>query len=79
MVTKTRPDLVIINRAEKRIELLELTVSFEKNLEKAHLMEVKKYLDLQSDLQKAGWKTFLVPFEVGSRGQVTVRNKSVNA
>ena len=76
LVTKSRPDLVIINRVEKSIELLELTVSYEKNIEKAHIIKNKKYLDLRLDLEKAGWKTFLVPFEVGSRGQVTRRNKS---
>ena len=58
------------------IDLLELSVSYGKNIGKAHLLKSRRYLDLQSYLEKAGWKTYLVPFEIGSRGQVTKRNKS---
>ena len=73
--TSFRPDLVIINRNQKRIELLELTCSFEKNIESAHLRKAKKYNDLKVDLESVGWIVQLIPFEVGSRGQITKRNK----
>ena len=76
LTTSTRPDIVIINRHTKQIDLLELTVSFEKNIEKASKIKEKRYLDIKQDLEVAGWSTNLVPFEVGSRGQVTKRNRS---
>ena len=73
--TSFRPDLVILNRNQKTIELLELTCSFEKNIEMAHLRKAKKYYDLKKDLEDVGWRVHLIPFEVGSRGQITKRNK----
>ena len=75
LVTSFRPDLVIIDRNKKSIELLELTCSFETNIESAHLRKTKNYNDLKVDLEKAGWTVFLVPFEIGSRGLMTRRNR----
>jgi hypothetical protein len=75
LVTSFRPDLVIINRNQKSIELLELTCSFETNIESAHLRKTRNYNDLKGDLEKSGWKVFLVPFEIGSRGLMTKRNR----
>ena len=42
LVTSLRPDLVLIDRTHKKIELLELTCSFEKNIEEAYLRKYKK-------------------------------------
>ena len=75
VATNLRPDIVIVNRPEKSIEIMELTCSFEKNINSANLRKTTNYLDLKTDIETSGWKTSLVPFEVGSRGQVTVRNK----
>ena len=75
LCTTTRPDIVIINREAKSIELLELTCSFEKNIEKANILKNLKYLGIKSDLEEAGWSCQLLPFEVGSRGHVTKRNR----
>ena len=41
----------------------------------AHLRKAKKYSDLKKDLEEVGWRVHLIPFEVGSRGQITKRNK----
>ena len=73
--TGLRPDLVLINRKERKIELLELTCSFETSIERANICKTKCYNDLKSDLLKEGWKTTLVPFEIGSRGLVNKRNR----
>ena len=73
LTTKSRQDIVLINRAEKRIFLLKLSCSFEK----ANIKKKLKILDLKIDLVQAGWKTHLVPFEIESRGQVTKRNKAL--
>ena len=50
---------------------VELSCSFEKNIEKANILKTKRYLDIKTDLENSGWKSHLVPFEIGSRGQVT--------
>ena len=75
LATSFRPDLVILNRSKQIIELLELTCSFEKNIEMVHIRKAKKNNDLKTDLEGVGWKVPLIPFEVGSRGQITRRNK----
>ena len=74
--TALRPDLILIERKEQRIQILELTCSFETNIEAAYHRKYKNYTDLKLDLEKAGWKVNLYPFEVGSRGHVTKRNKN---
>ena len=64
-----RADLVLINRNQKEIELLELTCSFEKNIETAHIRKAKKYNDLKVDLESVGWLVQIIFFEVGYRGK----------
>ena len=76
LVTQLRPDLVILNRQEKIISLLELTCSFERNSEAANLRKTLRYTSLKSDLENNGYRCLLVPFEVGSRGYVRKASKS---
>jgi hypothetical protein len=73
--TALRPDLVLIERKAKKIHLLELTCSFETNIDAAYSRKYKNYTDLKSDLENSGWAVQLDPFEIGSRGHVTKRNK----
>ena len=68
--------MVTVNRSLKEIHILELTCSFEKNIESAHSFKYIKYFDLKTDLEEKGWKANLVPFKIGSRGFITKRNKS---
>jgi hypothetical protein len=75
LTTLQRPDIVIINRTEKKITLFELTVSFEKNEDAAHARKTLSYLDLISDLKARGWSAENIPFEIGSRGHINSRNK----
>ena len=76
LVTQSRPDLVLLNRDEKKICLLELTCSFERNAEAANLRKTLRYTTLKSDLEERGFQCFLVPFEVGSRGHIRKASKS---
>ena len=76
LVTQARPDLVLLNRHEKIICLLELTCSFERNSEAANIRKSLRYAALKSDLEQNGYKCFLVPFEVGSRGYIQRSTKS---
>ena len=76
LTTAQRPDIVLVNRSEKKIALLELTISFEKNIDSANQKKTLRYLNLAADLTNAGWEMDRRPFEVGSRGQITKRNKT---
>ena len=42
----------------------------ERNIHKTNSYKSDKYYDTQSDLEKKGWKVYLVPFEMSSRGQI---------
>ena len=75
LVTGSRPDLVLLNRQEKKIFILELTCSFERNIEAANARKRIRYTSLKNDLEDQGYKCTLLPFEVGSRGYVTKSNK----
>ena len=75
LTTLQRPDIVIINRSERKITLFELTVSFEKNSDAAHARKTATFLDLITDLTQRGWSAENVPFEIGSRGHINNRNK----
>ena len=44
--------------------------------EMAHQLKLRKYLALQEDLENAGWKVELMPFEIGSRGHVKNCNRT---
>ena len=74
-ITGARPDMVVINRNNKKILLIELTCPFETNIKQANTRKMIRYNDLQHDLQQIGYKTFLLPFEVGVRGHISPENK----
>ena len=76
LVTQSRPDLVLLNRNEKTICLLELTCSFESNSQAANIRKSLRYSTLKTDLEENGYKCFLIPFEVGSRGHIHKSTKS---
>ena len=75
LTTTQRPDIVILNRAEKKIFLLELTCSLEQNADTANAYKTTKYTPLKADLEAKGLSVSLVPFEVGSRGHISKENK----
>ena len=69
------PDIVIIETVTKKVTILELTVSFETNIEAANIRKQVKYNDLKQDINKNGYITEIIPFEIGSRGHITKRNR----
>ena len=75
-ITGSRPDLVIINKEEKTVWLLELTCSFETNVNAAHTRKKERYAALTQDIIDNGYKCNNIPFEVGSRGYISLANKS---
>ena len=76
LCTLERPDIVFVEKTSKQIVLLELTCSFESNIETANSRKKLKYQDLKTDLEAQHYTVTLIPFEVGSRGQVTKRNRT---
>ena len=72
----SKPDLVILNREERIIALLELTCSLPKSADNAHQRKLKTYTQLAIDIEEKGYKVFLMPFEVISSGHITRTNKT---
>ena len=72
--TSDRPDLVIINKQTHSISILELTVPFETNIQRAHEYKCHKYTHLILDLQSQGFSVKYFAIEVGCRGLLTTNN-----
>ena len=73
--TAERPDIVITETVTKKVTILELTVSFETNIEAANIRKQVIYNDLKQVINKNGYITEIIPFEIGSRGHITKRNR----
>ena len=72
----SKPDLVIINRTEKKIALMELTCSHFSSADKAHSKKLTDYTQLSLDLSAKGFSVALMPFEVLSSGHITNRTRT---
>ena len=70
--TDLRPDLVIFSKTKKHVALIELTIPFETNFEKAQERKLAKYLELAEDIERKGFDVDLITVEVGSRGFVSM-------
>ena len=70
-----KPDIVNLNRAEKKVFLLKLTCSLEQNSNKVNTYKPIKYTPLKSDLEDQCLNVSLVPFGIGSRGHISNDNK----
>ena len=66
----SKPDLVLLNRTDKKIAVMELTCPLPQNVVKAHDKKTLKYTQMKIDLIDKGYKTSLVPFEVISNGHI---------
>jgi hypothetical protein len=80
LVTSSRPDLVVIDNSplNPTVYLFELTVCFERaeNIEAANSRKYERYSALVEDIKEMGYQCKNIPFEVGSRGHLTLENKS---
>ena len=76
MTTRQRLDILLVNKKEKKIALLEITVSFEKDADSAHLRKASSYHDLIQDIKQRGWFEKCLLFEIGSRGHIRNRTKT---
>ena len=69
--TTQRPDIVLVNPHEKKLAILELTVSFEPCMADARPRKQNRYAALVNDISDKGYKCELITIEVGSRGLLT--------
>ena len=80
MVTRSRPDLVIVDSSTspQTVYLYELTVCFERegNMEAANRRKKSRYHSLATDIEDNGFSCKNFPFEVGSRGHLSPDNRS---
>ena len=72
----SKPDLVIIDRSNKKIALMELTCSHFSSADKAHQKKLGDYTQLSLDLSAKGFLVALMPFEVLSSGHITNRTRT---
>ena len=80
LVTSSRPDLVIVDSSTpvKTVYLFELTCCFEQadNILSANQRKYNRYSSLKTDIEDRGYACKNIPFEVGSRGHLTLENRS---
>ena len=67
--------MCVLHEDGVRIDLVELTVPFETNIDKAHSRKQSKYADLVEDINQKGYNCQLYCVEVGSRGLITTENE----
>ena len=74
--TESRPDLVLVDSLQRTVWLLELTCSFESNFESANKRKTERYACLAADIEALDYQCNNLPFEIGSRGYINMKNKS---
>ena len=73
-VTNLKPDIVIMDKAQKTVTVFELTVPAEHRLEIAHKLKAEKYAHFT---ENRNFKVSVVPFEIGSHtGYISNDNKT---
>ena len=72
--TTLRPDIVIIDKQKKQVNIFELTVPGETRIKISHDLKYQKYQHLNSDI--GSHTVNIIPFEIGSQtGYVSHENK----
>ena len=75
--TDMRPDVVWWSDEQKKLWLLELTISYESLVAETRQRKCVKYQDLVEAGQAAGYRTELITIEVGSRGMLSANDFDV--
>ena len=68
IITRLRPDAIIVSRRTKTIVLIELTIPWEDRIAEAHEIKSEKYQDLVHEITNNNWTVFFQAVEVGARG-----------
>ena len=67
-LTNVRPDLVTVNRKDRVINVVELTIPFETNFRQAYMRKAERYKELISGIEQGGFRCNFFSLEIGSRG-----------
>ena len=74
VVSTLRPDIVILDKKKKEVNIFELTVPAESRIKISHNLKYQKYQHLISDI--GGHSVNIIPFEIGSQtGYISRENK----
>jgi len=73
LVTALKPDLVIIDRMEEKMDIFELTVPLETNIKNANAQKRNNYEHFITDITTRDVSVH--PFEIDSRGYISPSNK----
>ena len=74
LVTNLRPNLFIVNEAEKKAIVFELTGPWDSNVARSHSFKEEKYAPLVADLSQR-FKVYHFSVEVTVRGQLSKENQ----
>ena len=74
LVTSLKPDIVIVNKTEKTVSIIELTIPFDTNIENANQRKSAKYEPLISDIETEGYNVKFFALEISSRGFLSPDN-----
>ncbi len=75
-ITTQRPDLVIVNRINSTITILELYVPFETNISDTHNRKLNRYANLIANIESKDFKVNNYALEIGSRGYISPENQN---
>ena len=76
VVLSQKPDLVIIDRTNMKVTLIELTIPFDINVSKAHERKIDRYERLKNDIEDKGYDVLYLAIEIGSRGFISMENET---
>ena len=72
-----RPDLVVYCTERRKLKYFELTVCWESGMEAARIRKECRYASIVKRCEEQGWQVDCLPFEVGARGFVGNRMRSL--
>ncbi len=75
-ITTQRPDLVIVNRINSTITILELSVPFKPNISDTHNRKLNRYANLIADIESKNFKVNYYALEICSRGYISPENQN---
>ena len=74
--TNLIPDICVYLKELSKVVIIELTVPFETNINKAHENKSNKYAPLMNDIIANGYEVDFFAIEIGSRGYINSENNS---
>ena len=75
-VNHRRPDLLLVNKAKKKVFIVEFSVSFDRFIDLCYQHKFNKYIELCNKCNELGCYTRIIVLIIGSLG--LVHNKFVN-